>query len=262
MCLILFAYQQHPRYPLIVAANRDEFFERPTAPSDIWPASNILAGRDLRAGGSWMGLNIDNGRFAAVTNVRQFNTNGEDGGSGARSRGELVSQFLLDDCASHDYLRKLEQQQGDYSGYNLLVGDHQQLHYASNNGSQNPGRQLSAGLYGLSNGVLDQAWPKVQRGKRALTAALDNNGQEELLEQLLEILSDHEHAEDKDLPDTGIGIEAERILSPLYICGEHYGTRASTALLIDHHGNYHWLEHSFDANRQVIHRSRHSGQLG
>ncbi len=245
MCLILFAIRQHPEYPLVITANRDERYERPTQQLAPWPeAPQVLAGRDLEAGGSWFGITRD-GRFAAVTNVREWPPQ-----SGwPRSRGTLVSDFLLGSMSAADYAAECTRHDDQYAGFNLLVGDSLNrdgggLWYCSNRGSD-PLRQLQPGLYGLSNGALGDEWPKTRAGTTALRAELLRGPTPE---ELLALLGDHTVATDAELPDTGVGIEMERMLSPRFIASDDYGTRASTALLIDRRGRAVLWEQNFAAN--------------
>jgi uncharacterized protein with NRDE domain len=225
MCLILFAIDSHPHYPLVIGANRDEQYARPTRTLAPWPeAPQILAGQDLQAGGTWMGL-ARNGRFAAVTNVREDPTlRGQQ-----RSRGELPRAFLLGSEAAADYAARAYADGEHYAGFNLLVGDAGGLYYCSNRNRGGP-RHLPAGIYGLSNDVLDNDWRKVQTGKAGLRALLETRPDPAAL---LALLADAEQAPDALLPDTGIGLERERLLSSRFIASMEYGTRSSTALLID-----------------------------
>lgn len=225
MCLILFAHDAHPRYRLVVAANRDEFYARPTAPAAWWAdAPQVLAGRDLRGGGTWMGITRA-GRFAAVTNFRDAAPAAPD----APSRGHLVGGFLRGADAPAAYLDALAGRADDYAGFNLLVADDAELRYFGNRGGAP--RALRPGVYGLSNALLDTPWPKVERGKAGLAAALDGGGEIDP-EALFRILWDAEPAPDLHLPDTGVGIDRERMLSSPFIRSLEYGTRASTVLLV------------------------------
>ena len=240
MCLILIAWRVHPRYPLIVAANRDEFYARPTLPAQRWPgASGMIAGKDLEAGGSWMGVD-DAGRFAAVTNFREL----EQGPADARSRGELVTKYLLGDAPAQRYLAALAERANQYRGYNLLITDGGELYCASNRGA--PIRQLSPGIHGVCNGPLDSDWPKVKRGRQLLAKALDRT--EPSYKRLFELLRDQTQAADEALPDTGVGLEWERLLGTIAIdgaiAGKGYGTRSASVLLLDAQGRGRFVEHS------------------
>ncbi len=235
MCLILLAHEAHPRYRLVVAANRDEFYARPTAPAAWWPdAPEVLAGRDLRGGGTWMGV-TRGGRFAAVTNFRDAAPAAPD----APSRGHLVGAFLRGSDAPDAYLRALAARAGEYAGFNLLVGDGEELRYLGNRGGAE--RPLAPGVYGLSNALLDTPWPKVERGRAGLAAALAGGGEVDP-EALFRVLWDAEPAPDARLPETGVGLERERMLSSPFIRGPEYGTRASTVLLAGRDGRVRFVE--------------------
>ena len=221
MCLILVAWRVHPEYPLVVAANRDEFFVRPTAPATFWKdAPQVLAGRDLDAGGTWMGV-ARTGRFAALTNFRDPAQNR----SGAPSRGALVVDFLVGDEAPQAYLERITVRGRQCNGYNLLVGDGETLWWSSNMGGE--ARQLQAGVYGLSNHLLDTPWPKVGVGKTALASVLDRLPDDQALFQLL---YDDEIHPDEHLPQTGVPLDWERLLSSAFVKSPDYGTRSSTVL--------------------------------
>ena len=225
MCLILFAYQVHPVYKLIVAANRDEFLGRPTAPVHYWEdRPDILAGRDLEKMGTWMGV-ATTGRFAALTNYRDP----KEVTVGKRSRGELVADALKHKGNVKDYMQSLVEKKDRYPGYNLLTGDRTDLYYYSNKGQGL--QKVGPGIYGVSNHLLNTDWPKVQKGKEGMSKVI-NGCQDELIEKLLNMLQNADEAPDELLPDTGVSIEWERKLSPLFIKSENYGTRSSTVLLM------------------------------
>ncbi|NJM10791.1 MAG: NRDE family protein [Synechococcaceae cyanobacterium SM1_2_3] len=243
MCLILIAYRCHPRYPLLVAANRDEFYDRPAAPLGFWhDLPQILAGRDLQKGGTWMGV-TQNGRFAALTNYREPSRVMPD----APSRGCLVSDYLCSVESARVYLDRLAWTAEIYNGFNLLLGDAGQLYYYSNRGGGQ--RVLTPGIYGLSNHLLDTPWPKLERGRRALGQLLDR--QVALTpDDLLDVLTNCTPAPDEDLPDTGVSLEWERWLSPIFIDAPGYGTRCSTALLLDASGRAQMVETTWATGRQ------------
>ncbi|MFJ7727455.1 NRDE family protein [Neobacillus sp. NPDC097160] len=225
MCLILFAYQVHKEYKLIVTANRDEFYQRPTAPAHFWEDQpEILAGRDLEKMGTWMGITTG-GRFAALTNYR----NPKELTSGKRSRGELVADALKHNGNVKDYMKQLEIHKDFYPGYNLLAGDGNELYYYSNIGQTL--QKLESGLYGVSNHLLNSRWPKVEKGKEGL-AQIINGQKEEIVEKLLSLLQNADPTPDESLPKTGVSLEWEKMLSPLFIKSENYGTRSSTVLLM------------------------------
>ncbi|MDO8931113.1 MAG: NRDE family protein [Rhodocyclaceae bacterium] len=222
MCLILIAWRSHPDYPLLVAANRDEFFARPTAPAGFWAdAPDILAGRDLQAGGTWMGVSRG-GRFAALTNFRDPASQRGD----AASRGQLVAGFLRGKLSARDSLAAIAATAGDYNGYNLLVGDGDTLAWSSN--VTGAARSLPPGIYGVSNHLLDTPWPKVEAAKSALATALVALPAEQ---PLFELLRDDGIHPDEALPRTGVDLAWERLLSAAFVRSPDYGTRSSTVLM-------------------------------
>ncbi len=235
MCLILFAFRQHPDYPLVVIANRDEYYARPTRTAHWWQGQAIFAGRDLEAGGTWLGIDRG-GRFAAVTNVR------EPGGmkSGKRSRGELPAGYLSGSQAPADYLAELRSRDREYAGFNLLLGGADGLWFYSNR--DHGIRRIEAGVYGVSNGAFDENWPKLSSGRDELAALLEGQFDED---DLLEILTDHRVAPDHELPDTGVGLDFERLLSSRFIRSPGYGTRACTVLTFDRQGKVSFTELNF-----------------
>lgn len=236
MCLILLAWRAHADYPLVVAANRDEFFARRTAAADFWDdAPQVLAGRDLEAGGTWLGV-TRTGRFAALTNFRDPARNK----AGAPSRGQLVSRFLTGMQSPGDYLHELESGAARYNGFNLVFGDRDSLWCFSNCGEGE--RQLGPGVYGLSNHLLDTPWPKVARGKSALSAALHALPDER---PLFGLLRDDSIAPDDLLPRTGISLEWERLLSAAFISTAGYGTRSATVLMMNASGEVRFVEQAF-----------------
>ena len=241
MCLLLMALNRHPAYPLILLANRDEYYERPSTSARFWEeAPSVLAGKDLRAGGTWLGI-TRKGCIAAVTNYRDPASIKE----GAPSRGRLVSDFLLGQRGPEEYIKKLARVAGKYNGFNLIVGEKGQCYWYSNRGD-GP-KRLSAGVYGLSNHLLDTPWPKVVKSKDALVHLLSEQ-EEPSVEELFLILTDHTTAGDECLPDTGVGLEWERILSPIFIMSPNYGTRSSTVILIDADNRVTFVEKTFNAD--------------
>lgn len=238
MCLITFAYRAHPRYSLILAANRDEFFQRPSTPVQYWEDyPDILAGRDQEQGGTWLGLN-KLGQFATVTNFR----NGRDRRTDLRSRGHLTARYLQDSTTAQAYLQALQPTQQSYGAFNLLLGDQDGLHYLSNRSNAEATR-LKPGVYGLSNALLDTPWPKLQHVKEGLR---DLIAQPQLSpEDLLSLMQDTTPVADTQLPDTGISLEWERLLSTCFIRSASYGTRAISLLLQQPDGTTEFWEHSF-----------------
>lgn len=233
MCLIVLSWQQHRAYPLILAANRDEFYARPSEPLHWWPDAGILAGRDLEGGGTWMGLSRD-GKFAAVTNVRDPRAHRPE----APSRGRLVTDYLVGNAPPSDYVESVSHRGQAFNGFNLLAGDLDELYSYSNRG-HGPVR-LSPGLYGLSNDILDTPWPKVERSKQRLARMLRQP--EVAPTSVREMLSDPEPAPDDELPDTGIDRDLERALSAPFIRTPDYGTRVSSLLLIRRNGEAEFYE--------------------
>ncbi|MGH8530660.1 MAG: NRDE family protein [Nevskiales bacterium] len=241
MCLIALAWRADARYPLVVAANRDEFHLRKTAAAESWPEhQEILAGRDLKEGGTWMGVSTK-GRFAAVTNRRSLS----ELRPGAPSRGHLVGDFLKRADPPADYLNSLAPRAMSYSGFNLLVMADDTLGYFGN-APELPPRTLAPGLYALSNGTLDSDWPKMKRVRERLNELVSANLPEStLVAELFVMLADRSPAEDDSLPDTGMGRMMERMLSAPFICSPGYGTRSSTVLLVDANGGGRLLERRF-----------------
>lgn len=252
MCLIAFAWKAHPDYPLVVAANRDEWHDRPTAPAGWWDDDpNILAGRDLKAGGTWLGI-TRSGRFAALTNFRDPS----DKKSDAPSRGQLVSQFLAGVMPARDYLTALRADTSRYQGFNLLVGDQESLCYFSSRSAEI--LPIPAGVHALSNHTLNEPWPKVKMAKSALGEVLRANMPEDARQMAIyDFLSDQSKAHDAALPDTGVGRDWERILSPALIITEKYGTRCSTVLSVSSRGEVMFEERSLDRNGAVIGTAAH-----
>lgn len=240
MCVIFLAYQQHSEFPLILLANRDEFYERPTARAHFWEdVPEIFAGRDLVFGGTWLGI-TKSGRFAAVTNYRDpFAPKGEV------SRGDLVGNFLKTDDSVKKYLTKIKNKATDYSGFNLIVGEmngqNNEIGYYSNR--EDRIRILEKGIYGLSNQLLDTPWPKVKKGKDELAKLIETD--EIKKDKLIEILSDKTLADDQDLPFTGIGYEREKLISAIFIETPMYGTRSSSFVLSDKNFNITLDERSY-----------------
>lgn len=233
MCLILVAWQAHPGFPLVVAANRDEFHARPAREAEPWREDpRIVGGRDLEAGGTWLALG-EGGRFAAVTNVREPGVP-----KGARSRGELPRDYLLGTAPPEVFAASLDG--SAYSGFNLLLADAGSLWYLSNR--DGGPRQLKPGIYGVSNHLLDTPWPKLAGAKERFALALAGLP---ALEGLFEILADREIVPDHRLPATGVSLAWERLLSAIFVVSEAYGTRASTVVTRDREGRLRLEERRF-----------------
>lgn len=252
MCLILFAFQTDARWPLVVAANRDEFYSRPTLEADFWAdlqAPAVLAGRDLRAGGTWLGVSRG-GRFAAVTNIRDPSREQDR----PLSRGELTREFLLGRDAPLDYAEALAPRFELFAGFNLLVGDARELIYVNNVSRRI--EALSPGVHGLSNGELDCDWPKLRRGRDTLASLLQEPGAVST-DALISLMADRQQADDEELPDTGVGLALERQLSSAFIAESErgYGTTCSTGVLFGASGEIRFSERNFDQAGRA--RSQH-----
>lgn len=236
MCLIFVSINQHPRYKLVVAANRDEFYNRKTAPAHFWnDEPNILGGRDLEAGGTWLGVN-KRGKISMITNYRDpKNINPT-----APSRGKLVSDFLIDDNDGEKYLRGIPHPK-QYNGFNLITGSADALYYFSN--YREGITEMKSGLFGLSNHLLDTPWPKVKKGKALMGEILS---QPFTAKDLFALLYNESVATDDLLPDTGVGLERERALSSMFIKSPGYGTRCSTVILVDQDNNFEFSERVYD----------------
>ncbi|HEY2628936.1 MAG TPA: NRDE family protein [Usitatibacter sp.] len=234
MCLIVFAWKARADLPLVVAANRDEWRDRPAQPAHWWREHpEMLAGRDLEAGGTWMGITRE-GRFAAVTNFRDPS----ERRTAARSRGTLVTGFLLGTDSTRDYLAQLAPTAGEYNGFNLILGDGHTLWYYSSR--EDRAREIEPGVHALSNNLLNEPWPKVVKGRERMKEALL---QTDPVPKLFELLADRSFVDDSQLPRTGVGIDWERRLANALITGADYGTRASTVLTVDASDNVHFEEH-------------------
>ncbi|WP_372877465.1 NRDE family protein [Pseudomonas sp.] len=243
MCLLALSWHNHAQYSLVVAANRDEFYRRPSRAADFWPnAPGVLAGRDEEQGGSWLGLHVD-GRFAALTNAR-----GASSVPGAPSRGALVSDFLTSQLSARAYAETRLQEIAEYAGCNLFVCDSQSLHYLTNHPTPEA-RELPPGSYALSNGHLDDAWPKMRN--------LGTRFEQLLLEpiirsdDLLGILTCRTLANDDDLPDTGVDPSLEKQLSSIFIHLPTYGTRCSTVITVDSNGHTRFTERRFNSEGEA-----------
>ena len=225
MCLIFMSFKTHPDYKLIVAANRDEFYNRKTAPAHFWTDyPHVLGGRDMEASGTWLGVNRQ-GKVSMITNYRDFKNIRHD----APSRGHLVSGYLTGNTEPEMYMRAVEMRGAMYNGFKLIAGTPDKLYYYSN---YKHGVELIApGLHGLSNHLLNTQWPKVRKGLDKMRPLMNTKIID--ADMLLDALYDAEIAGDDELPDTGLGIEQERMLSSMFIKGSEYGSRSSAVLFID-----------------------------
>jgi uncharacterized protein with NRDE domain len=238
MCLIFIALKNHPRYKLIIAANRDEFYERKTAPADFWnDHPEILGGRDLQASGTWLGV-TKSGRIAMVTNFRDPKNISPK----APSRGKLVTDFLLDSISGEIYLQKLEGHAKKYNGFSLIAGTVDALYYLSN--YKEGVIILNSGLFGLSNHLLETPWPKVEKGKTGIQLLLKAPSVK--ADDLFDVLLDEGISADEKLPDTGVGLALERSLSAAFIKTPGYGTRSSTVVMVDYANQVSFTERVFD----------------
>ena len=238
MCIILFANGSHPRFSLIVAANRDESYDRPATPAQFWQDhTDIYAGRDLSHGGTWLGLTTE-GRFAAITNYRQV----QRMRPAPRSRGELTLGYLSGSEDVAEYLQQASTRDAQYNGYSLIAGMPDRLHVLSNRASGVT--PIPTGVHGLSNGLLNDPWPKVQQGVAVLRSVLDAD-EAQLTTTLFDLLSDSTPAPDHLLPSSGLTPERERSRSAIFIPGETYGTRASTVVLVALDGRVLFIERRF-----------------
>jgi uncharacterized protein with NRDE domain len=242
MCLLVLAWLKHPRYRLVVAANRDEFHERPAAPLNWWgDGVAILAGRDLVAGGTWMGVNRD-GSFGAVTNFREPSRTALPG---VPSRGTLVPRFLAGNTTPADFIERLRESAAEFAGFNVIAAGSRSLVYYSNRAAGVP-RALEPGVYGLSNHELDSPWPKLTRLRERLAAQINRSGEPEIA-TLFDLLADREPADDPTLPATELPTDIERAISAPFVLHPSYGTRCSTVLLAGHDGRVVTAERRFDA---------------
>lgn len=240
MCLIVLANNVHPKYKFVFAANRDEFYNRPTEQAKFWDDNpNLLAGKDVKAGGTWLGI-TKNGRFAAITNYRDMKSIKED----APSRGKITIDYLLSNSSPEDFYNSIKSKMSNYNGFNFICGSLDELYYFSNKKEEL--RKIDNGIHGLSNSLLDTPWLKVEKSKEKLKNLLAN--EEVHPWEVLSILSDTTLAKDDELPDTGIGLEWERILSSVFIKSDNYGTRCSTVIMVDYDDNVVFVEKTYFAN--------------
>lgn len=240
MCLIVIALRQHARYPLIILANRDEYYQRPAQPAEFWQEHPMVyAGRDLSAKGTWLGITRQ-GKIGMLTNYRDpSQTNPR-----APSRGNLVKNYLTSELGPRAYLNSLQATAAHYQGFNLIVGDITQLYYFSNQNREII--PLCPGMHGISNHLLNTAWPKVELAKNLLASYLAITDELDMT-ALFRILTDDSIPADRDLPNTGVGLQLERALSAIFIDYPRagYGTRASTVITLDNENLLHFYERTF-----------------
>lgn len=237
MCLIVFAYKYHPKYPFILAGNRDEFHARPTQTLHVWDSDpNILAGKDLKEGGTWLGLN-QHGKFAALTNHRDLSKIKEN----APSRGNLVKEILQSGQPFENQLSDLQSEFSNYNGFNLIAGTVDDLYYVSNEGGHM--MKLKPGLYGISNAFLNTPWPKTNNALESFTHALNSELPD--VSAIFELLTDTTTYPERMLPKTGLSPEMEKAVSSIFILTDDYGTRSSALLMIDKMGSGKFTEKTY-----------------
>lgn len=225
MCLIVFAWKLIPGCPLVLAANRDEFYARPSQSAGWWQDyPHVYAGRDLQGGGTWLGINRQS-RYAALTNIRD----GAGKSDGAPTRGALVADYLQGELDADAYLQKISKHASQYQGFNLILGDADRMYWFSNHGSVQL-QSLKPGIYGISNGSLDTPWPKLIRAKAQFASLLCQSAPDDAF---FEMLADTSRPPDHQLPQTGVSLEWERLLSSICIAAPDYGTRVSSLLRVD-----------------------------
>lgn len=226
MCLTVFAFKTNKKYPLIFASNRDEFYDRPAEPATFWyDHPDLLAGRDLKAGGTWLGMTTSH-RFAAITNYRDMDNIKDN----APSRGDIVSDYLTSDKSAPDFIEDLRKSAKRYNGFNLIAGTTSELWYYSNVKDQI--EKIKPGIHALSNAFLDTSWPKTEKARERFSQILKKD-EEISRSKFFDLLQDQEIFPDHKLPSTGLSPEMERLVSSIFITSESYGTRCSTVIKAD-----------------------------
>lgn len=266
MCTTFLSYKQNPHFPIVLASNRDEYYARPTAPASFWQDHpEIFAGRDLQEGGTWMGVNR-RGCIAALTNFRDPQRHRID----ALSRGKLVSEYLLADSLEQAaFSSQIRETRTSYNGYNILFGNIDDIQYYSN--LREDVTRLKPGTYGLSNHLLDTAWPKVTKGKSKFAELILQASNRLPIAELIEMLRNDELAPDESLPETGVNKNTERQLSSIFVTIEkaEYGTRSSSVLAITADGKIIFVERTYQGKEALAtveevfpidYRSFHSGR--
>jgi len=253
MCLLAFAYKVHPKFPLILIGNRDEFHNRPSREAMFWVKEgypNILAGKDLEAGGTWLGIH-KNGKWAVLTNYRDLTKTKSE----APSRGDLVLNYLKEEISMRDYAFNLRTQAQDYNGFNLILGDKEEiLHYSNESDIITI---IPPGIHGLSNALLNVPWKKVIRTKSGLKNAIKQIENDDINpNSFLDILLDETKAKEEDLPHTGLSKEKEMAISSPFIIGEEYGTKSAHLITIDCFGTMQFTERIFKAGTKKIKSER------
>ncbi len=251
MCLITFAYKSHPTYALILAANRDEFYARPTRKAQFWIEEgypNIIAGKDLEAGGTWMGVH-KNKKWAALTNYRDLTKLK----NAPPSRGDLALNYLKSEQTARQYLAEIQQKADLYNGFNLLIGEESGIFHFSN--QTNIITEISSGIHGLSNALLNTPWPKLELAKSGLREIVQQG--KIAPNMLFDILKNETKAEDDKLPQTGLSVDLEKAISSVFINTERYGTRCSSLLLIHNNGTVEFLERRYKPSSNEIFDEQH-----
>lgn len=237
MCLIVFSYQHHNKYPFILAGNRDEFYERPAIQAHFWDTNpRMLAGKDLKAGGTWLGVS-EKGEIGAITNHRNLYNPTE----GERTRGEIIPDFLTGHKPMKEKLNAINKMKHKYSGFNLLAGSVLQLYYLNN--IKGDFRSVKPGIHGISNALLDSSWPKVEKARNEFEQITFSETIDK--EAIFQLLESSDPFPEESLPDTGLSHEMEKEVSPIFIETEGYGTRCSSLLMIDYDGTINFTEKTF-----------------
>lgn len=237
MCLIVFSFKTHRKYPVILAGNRDEFYKRDARQAHFWDTvPPLLAGKDLRAGGTWLGVN-QKSEFGAITNYRDLN----NPMNGNRSRGEIIPEFLTQSGPPEEKLKTVQKNYPAYSGFNLLAGNSDQLYYLNNVNRQF--QTVAPGIHGISNAFLDTPWPKVEKAISAFKDAVQPDTIDR--DDIFQFLQDSDPFPQDELPETGLSPEMEQAVSPIFIKTDDYGTRCSSLLTIDYDGQVQFTERTY-----------------
>jgi uncharacterized protein with NRDE domain len=243
MCILLIAIDAMPEWPLLLLGNRDEFHARPTAAAQPWRGeADCLGGLDLKGGGSWLAQRGD-GRFAAVTNLRSGMP-----AQAPRSRGQLVREFVIGSVPPAEFAQRTLDHIDEYGPFNLVFGDRSAVWLID--GSSTSLQRLEPGIHVVGNGPFDSAWPKVQRLRESFSRAVRNGDRDDMT--LLALLADTRQPDDDELPDTGVGAHLERMLAPIFIRGEQYGTRASSLVMRHEDGSVFFRERSFAPMGKIV----------
>lgn len=244
MCLIVFAYKMQPGVPLVFAGNRDEFYKRPTEKAHIWSTTPaVIAGKDIKAGGTWLGLSSD-GRVAAITNYRDMNQIKPN----APSRGHIVKDALTSPHSTEQYLEQLKRVAEEYNGFNLITGNREKLFYFNNQTMQV--KELKPGIYSLSNAFLNTPWPKSEWAKEHFKQILDSGEQEP--DRFFSMLKNSDTYPLEKLPETGLSNEMEKAVSAVFIKTEGYGSRSSTVIKLTQNDSFYFEERTYKASSKKV----------